>query len=76
MKVRLPAGASRVKRERAPTRRETTRCPTCGSARLEPELAFIAGARYFCKDCGFRGALVISGLRQDDPPPKREGGAP
>lgn len=74
--MRLPAGASRVKRGRAPTGRETIRCPTCGSLRVEPELAFIAGARYFCKDCGFRGALVISGVRPDEPPPKGEGGAP
>ncbi|HKZ58260.1 MAG TPA: hypothetical protein VJ547_00225 [Candidatus Thermoplasmatota archaeon] len=46
------------------------RCPTCGSTELVPELAFIAGARYHCKACDFRGALAVSGLSPRSAPPE------
>jgi len=68
MKVRLPEGSSRDRRPKTRPRREPIACPTCGSQRLVPELAFIAGARYLCKDCGFRGALVVSGMKENDRP--------
>ncbi len=73
MKVRMPEGASR-----APPRKKRTqsagplRCPSCGSAELVPELAFIAGARYHCKACDFRGALAVSGMDTPAGPPREE----
>ena len=35
------------------------RCPECGSPRLFYFLGFYAGQIYQCKDCGYRGPLVI-----------------
>lgn len=66
----MPAGALRA----APRKKRThstgpLRCPACGSQDFSPELAFIVGARYHCKACGFRGALAVSGL----PKPPTEG---
>lgn len=72
MRIRLPEGAARGPRKRAPTRRESIRCPTCGSHRLISDLAFITGARYLCKDCGFRGSLVVSGMEEPAPDRKEE----
>jgi 8-oxo-dGTP pyrophosphatase MutT (NUDIX family) len=61
----MPEGAARPPRK-AKAARESIRCPTCGSHRLVPELAYISGAQYLCKDCGFRGALVVSGMREEE----------
>jgi len=35
------------------------RCPVCGSKRVFMDLGGYIGTRYRCKDCGYRGALVI-----------------
>jgi DNA-directed RNA polymerase subunit RPC12/RpoP len=67
----MPEGVKRPARAAKPARRPGIRCPTCGSHRLVPELAFISGARYLCKDCGFRGALVVEGM---PPPPEQPKG--
>lgn len=34
-------------------------CPVCGSHRLHYYLGFKAGQMYICKDCGYRGTLVV-----------------
>ena len=60
MKVHLPDGAKRPDSPPAPRRRGLIRCPQCNSHRLSHEMAFIGGAKYYCADCGFRGALVVS----------------
>jgi hypothetical protein len=70
VKVRLPAGEVRRPPTPAHAPREAIRCPNCGSPRVEPFLAFIDGARFFCKDCGFRGPLVVTGFA---PPERKEG---
>lgn len=72
----MPEGTARAPREAAPRRRELIRCPTCGSHRLVPELAYISGAQYLCKDCGFRGGLVVSGMRGEGGQPPGTGGPP
>lgn len=61
MRVRLPEGASRKARARAPRPHEIIRCPQCSSHRLSPEIAFIGGAKYLCSDCGFQGSFVVTG---------------
>jgi len=33
-------------------------CPVCKKSTLVPWLGFSAGMIYFCKNCGYRGALV------------------
>lgn len=62
MKVRLPEGTTRKPRGPARPPRAPVLCPRCGSHRIAPDLGFIDGARYFCKDCGFRGAFVVTGI--------------
>jgi predicted RNA-binding Zn-ribbon protein involved in translation (DUF1610 family) len=66
--VRLPEGAVRRPRKAARPRRGAVLCPRCGSHRVAADLGFIDGARYLCKDCGFRGALVVTGLSPEVPP--------
>ena len=61
MRVKMPAGTARKPREKAERPRETIRCPKCGSHRLSPEIAFIGGANYLCRDCGYQGAFVVKG---------------
>jgi late competence protein required for DNA uptake (superfamily II DNA/RNA helicase) len=34
------------------------RCPKCKSDRIEPHAALLTGA-YYCRKCGYIGALVI-----------------
>ena len=62
MKVRLPEGAVRKARATTRPRRQAVLCPRCGSHRVAADLGFIDGARYLCKDCGFRGAFVVTGM--------------
>jgi DNA-directed RNA polymerase subunit RPC12/RpoP len=72
VKVRLPPGTTRA--SRTVPAKEVIRCPSCGSYRLVPEIAFIGGAKYLCQDCGFRGSFVVTGMgRGGGSPP---GGAP
>ena len=73
MRVRLPAGEQR--RTRAPAGRpRALLCPQCGSGQIASDLDFISGARYFCKECGFRGPLVIRGTpREPDKGADQEG---
>jgi len=66
MKVRLPEGTVRRPQAPARARRQAVLCPRCGSHRIAADLGFIDGARYLCKDCGFRGPLVVTGMA---PPP-------
>ena len=74
MKVKLPPGTLRRPRAAAPARRPAVLCPRCGSHRVAPDLAFIDGARYHCKDCDFRGAFVVTGIGPAPPEgPEREG---
>ena len=40
-------------------KRGVLRCPECGSPRLFYFLGSYAGQIYQCKDCGYRGPLVI-----------------
>ena len=68
MKVRLPEGAVRKPRNTPKPRRPAVLCPRCGSHRIAADLGFIDGARYLCKDCGFRGALVVTGITPNVPP--------
>jgi len=76
VRVRLPEGAARRPRNPAPPRRDPIQCPTCGSVRLEAEIAFIGGARYVCNDCGFRGAFVVSGMAAPKAEQRPEDGKP
>jgi predicted RNA-binding Zn-ribbon protein involved in translation (DUF1610 family) len=70
VKVRLPAGEARAPRKAAAKPRETILCPQCGSYRLVAHLGFMDGARYRCKDCGFVGALVVTGMAPAGAPPE------
>lgn len=65
MRVKLPDGAARRPRTAPP--KEIIRCPSCGSHRLFPEIAFIGGAKYLCDDCGFRGSFVVKGIEPSGP---------
>jgi DNA-directed RNA polymerase subunit RPC12/RpoP len=56
----MPAGKERAREPPAARRRGVIRCPQCRSHRLSHEMAFIGGAKYYCADCGFRGALVVT----------------
>ena len=69
MKVKLPPGAAR--RPRGAPAKEIIQCPSCGSHRLFPEIAFIGGAKYLCADCGYRGSFVVTGMERKGP---QEGG--
>jgi DNA-directed RNA polymerase subunit RPC12/RpoP len=69
LKVRMPEGAVRAPRRKPERSREIIRCPTCGSYRLSPEIAFIGGAKYLCRDCGYRGSFVLKGDPGKEAPP-------
>jgi len=69
VRVKLPEGAARRPHGAPP--KDIIRCPSCGSHRLFPEIAFIGGAKYLCDDCGYRGSLVVTGMKGNEPP---EGG--
>ena len=66
MRVKLPEGTARKPRTKAERPHETIRCPQCGSHRLSPQMAFIGGANYLCRDCGFQGAFVVKGEPESD----------
>lgn len=60
MKVRLPAGATRAAPRPAKPAAPMRRCPQCGSPHVASDLNFLATPRYTCKECGFRGAFLIT----------------
>jgi C4-type Zn-finger protein len=45
------------------------RCPSCGSCEIYPVAGGYIGPVYLCKECGYRGSLV---LEVDEDEPKRD----
>lgn len=42
------------------------RCPECGSTNITLWVGMVIGNFYFCKSCGYRGALILEEDIEED----------
>jgi C4-type Zn-finger protein len=47
------------------------RCPSCGSCEIYPVAGGYLGSVYLCKECGYRGSLVLE-VDEDEPEQDRD----
>ena len=47
------------------------RCPSCGSCEIYPVAGGYLGPVYLCKECGYRGSLVLE-VDEDEPERDRD----